>query len=106
VKCIAGKSEITLNQTTFVEWHGLRDLAQLGWGKLSSQRTEGIFFDLRTYRSENHDMRPRATNVDGGCYIVMSACWNTFRVSKRIRIGNKGDLAPKIPLRYVQQTQA
>ena len=47
-------------------------------------------------------MRPRATTVDGGCYKVMSACWD-YLVSKRIRIENKGDLADEISLWYGQQ---
>lgn len=41
VMCIVIQSEITLNQTTFVEWHGLRDLVPIIIGrKLSSQRTQ------------------------------------------------------------------
>ena len=82
VKCIVRKSEITLNQNVVI-----RDYDTVAWvkrlspdiigRKLSSQRTEGIFGDLRTDGSENHDLQPRATTVDGGCYIVMSTCWNT-----------------------------
>jgi hypothetical protein len=66
--------------------------------KLSSQRTKGILVDLRTNRSENHDMRPRATKVEE---VAKKSCQpvGTYYVSKRIRIGNKGDLVTKHLLR-------
>ena len=105
--CIARKSEITLNQSVVIYDYDIvawvkRLSPDIVGRKLSSQRTEGIFCDLRTDSRENHDMRPRATNVDGGCYKVMSVCWN-IKVSKGIRIEHKGDLADEISLWYGQQ---